>query len=162
MNNSIAKIESAKKRALRRSEKRAENAALSGKSARKRVKRKKLPSMKKVKATLWQETSLTVRSWSPVCMACNSNPTECAAHIVPSNDAAITRYFLPNLYPCCFSCNEAERHYRGQWVKRHEEMFGSDVVDALYAMSRNLFQPKRWWYVEQTERIKKLRGPIVS
>ena len=100
-----------------------------------------------------------VRSWSPVCIApgCR-NETECAAHIVPANDGAATRFFLPNLYPCCLAHNYDEVNHRGSWVYKHREMFGADFVDALYAFSETTFQLKKHWVLEQTDRIKKLRG----
>ncbi len=124
----------------------------------KKVKRVKLPSLTKLKTVLWTETSLLVRSWSPVCVACRVNPTYSANHIVPSNDGAATRFFLPNLYPGCSSCNEAERRRRGQWVKKHEEIFGVDFVDALYAFSKTTHPLKRWWLWEQIARIRSLRA----
>lgn len=129
-------------------------------------KRKNSPTLSKFKKFLWNEISLLVRSWSPVCLACKVNPTEVAAHIVPSNEGAITRYFLPNLYPCCFTCNGLEKWNRATWVFFHRELFGEDYVDALYAMVDEQdkmpidkrFQLKKWWVLEQTERIKRLRG----
>ena len=125
-----------------------------------KAKRKKSPTLSKLKKELWREISLLVRSWSNFCWACFTGPVEVAAHIVPSNDGAATRYFLPNLYPCCMACNTAERFQRGTWVYRHREIFGADMVDALYEMSRQTFQLKKHWVLEQTERIKKLRqGP---
>lgn len=120
-------------------------------------KKKKSPSLSNLKNLLWAEISLLVRSWSETCLACHAN-TQCAAHIVPANDGAATRFFLPNLYPACFSCNESERRQRGSWVYKHREMFGADYVDALYALSETTFQIKKHWVVEQTERMKKLRG----
>ena len=123
-----------------------------------KAKRKKSPTLSKLKKELWREISLLVRSWSNFCWACFTGPVEVAAHIVPSNDGAATRYFLPNLYPCCMACNTAERFQRGTWVYRHREIFGADMVDALYEMSRQTFQLKKHWVLEQTERMKKLRG----
>lgn len=143
--------------------KRAKSAAKKEKRAEKakslwrpKVKRKKLPSLPKLKTILWDKISLVVRSWSPICVACRVNPTYSANHIVPSNDGAATRFFLPNIYPGCSSCNEAERRRRGQWVKRHEEIFGVDFVDALYAMSKEIFPLKRWWLNEQIARMDAL------
>ncbi len=121
--------------------------------------RKNSPSLSKLKKLLWTEISLLVRSWSPVCFipGCGEE-TQCAAHIVPANDGAATRFFLPNLYPCCFPHNEAERRQRGSWVYKHRQIFGDDFVDALYALSETTFQLKKHWVLEQTERMKKLRG----
>ena len=130
----------------------------SNRSAKRGIKRKRLPSISKLNAVLWNETSLLVRSWSPICVACMTNATYSANHIVPSNDGAMTRFFLPNLYPGCSPCNESERRKRGRWVKRHEELFGKDFVDALYAMSEVEFQIKRHWLNEQIDRVRKLRG----
>ncbi len=124
----------------------------------KKPKRKKSPTLSKLKKLLWVHISLIVRSWSSVCLACGVNPTNCAAHIVPSNDGAATRFFLPNLYPCCIACNKSEYHQRGSWVYKHREIFGADLVDCLYAMSETPFQLKKHWVLEQTERMKKLRG----
>lgn len=147
-----------KSAASARRSKRAEKRASLPHGQHKRAKQPKLPSISKLKKIFWHEISLYVRSWSPVCAACKTNPTQCAAHIVPSKDGAATRFFLPNLYPACFKCNEDEHFHRGQWVKRHEQMFGVDFVDALYAMSRETFQIKRVWLVEQIERIRTLRA----
>lgn len=185
MNNRKVTMEKRAARKSRRKEKVAENADLAGKASnsvpsgdsdanaangkapprhfrsdngRKGGKRKKSPSMSKLKKQLWSEISLLVRSWSERCAACKVNPTSSAAHIVPSNSGAATRYFLPNLYPVCIGCNYAEYHQRGPWVYKHKEMFGDEYVDALYSMSRETFQIKKDWVIAETERIKKLRG----
>lgn len=122
------------------------------------AKRRESPSLSKLKKILWDEMSLLVRSWSDTCIVpeCFS-PTQCAAHIVPSHEGAATRFFLPNLYPCCNPHNDAERHRRATWVKKHEEMFGVDFVDALYQLAKTVFPLKKWWVLEQTVRIKNLR-----
>lgn len=121
-------------------------------------KRKKSPTLSKLKKLLWHEISLLVRSWSPVCAICKINPTECAAHIVPAEAGAATRFFLPNLYPCCFTHNYDEFRHRGNYVYKHMDVFGEDFVRALYLMSEETFQIKKYWVIEQTERMKKLRG----
>lgn len=122
------------------------------------AKRKKSPSLSKLKKELWKEISLLVRSWSPVCIVPGCwEPTYCAAHIVPSHEGAATRFFLPNLYPCCGPHNDAERHRRASWVKKHEEMFGVDFVTALYDFAKTTFPLKKWWVREQIARVKKLR-----
>lgn len=149
--------EKAAARKARRDEKVRENAALAGERVLRPRKRKKSPSLSKLKKTLWGEISLLVRSWSPSCLACGG-PTQAACHIVPANDGAATRFFLPNLYPGCFSCNEAERRQRGSWVYKHRALFGDEYVDALYALSETTFQLKKHWVLEQIERIKKLRA----
>lgn len=146
--------ESAEKK-LRRATRRAENLALGGKSLTPKKKKKSL-SLSKLKKLLWTEISLLVRSWSPVCLACKIRPTEVAAHIVPSNEGAMTRYFLPNLYPCCVICNGLEKWNRATWVYEHRNMFGEEFVDALYMMSNEIFQVKNHWVLEQTDRMKKL------
>lgn len=148
--DSLAKIEAAKVRKAKRAAKGAEL------WLRKSAKKKKSPSLSKLKKALWTEISLLVRSWSPKCLACGS-PTQVAAHIVPSNEGAMTRYFLPNLYPACVLCNGLEKWNRGSWVKKHEDMFGADYVNALYLMAQDTFQIKKWWVLEQTERMRKLR-----
>ena len=146
-------------RLARRAQRIIDNAALGSRVAKK-GKRKKSPSMSKLKKLLWAEISQIVRSWSAVCLACGIRATECAAHIVPSNEGAATRYFLPNLYPCCLICNGLEKWNRASWVYHHREMFGTDYVDALYAYSDTMFQVKKDWVLEQTERMKKLRGTV--
>lgn len=138
---------------------RAEKAKTLWKDKPKKVKRKKSPSLSKLKKLLWEQISLLVRSWSPICIVPGcQNPTQDACHIVPANDGAATRFFLPNLYPGCKPHNTAEKHQRGSWVYKHREMFGDDFVDALYAYSETTFPLKKWWVLEQTERMKKLRG----
>ena len=123
-----------------------------------KAKRKKSPTLSKLKKLLWHEISLLVRSWSRVCVACDLRPTECAAHIVPSNEGAATRFFLPNLYPCCVICNGLENWNRANWVYIHKKRFGDEFVDALFAFSETTFQLKKDWVLEQTERMRKLRG----
>ncbi len=138
----------------------------SGKASSRPAKRKKSPTMAKLKKLLWHEISLLVRSWSPVCLGCRVNPTECAAHIVPSNEGAITRFFLPNLYPCCINCNGLEKWNRATWVFHHRDRFGEDYVDALYEMNAEQYrlpieqrwQIKKWWVLEQTERMRRIRN----
>lgn len=154
-----AKKAKSQARAVRRAERVAENAALAGERVLTPKKRKKSPSLSKLKKILWTETSLVVRSWSPICLVpgCR-NETEVAAHIVPSHEGAATRYFLPNLYPACSPHNNAERMRRGQWVKIHEEMFGAEFVTALYELARTTFQLKKDWVLEQTERMRRLRN----
>jgi len=115
-------------------------------------KRNKSPSLSKLKKILWDATATIVKSWSRTCWACGG-PTQCAAHIVPSNDGAATRFFLPNLYPCCLTCNTNERYFRGSWVYKHKKIFGADYVDALYDFSETIFQIKKHWVIEQTERM---------
>ena len=125
-----------------------------------RPKRKKSPTLSKLKKLLWHEISLLVRSWSRVCVACDLRPTECAAHIVPSNEGAATRFFLPNLYPCCVICNGLENWNRANWVYIHKKRFGDEFVDALFAFSETTFQLKKDWVLDQTARIRKLRGAV--
>ena len=160
MRVSLSEFKALRAKAAERKGKRAMKAAvLWGKGTIKpaKAKRKKSPSLSKLKKALWNEISLYIRGLYPNCRHCQA-PTQCVAHIVPSNDGAATRYFLPNLYAACFGCNCAERNYRGRWVYIHKDMFGSDFVDALYEMARTTFPLKKWWVLEQTERIKKLRG----
>lgn len=147
-------------RAARRMERKAENAALAGEAVLKPRKRKRSPSLPKLKKLLWDEISLLVRSWSPVCVMCRVNATYSANHIVPANDGAATRFFLPNIYPGCASCNGSERRQRGSWVYRHKAVFGDEFVDALYAFSETHFPLKKWWVLEQTERMRRLRADL--
>lgn len=123
-----------------------------------KVKRKKSPSLSKLKKKLWDELRFVVYAESPVCRACGSNDEPVACHIVPSSDAAATKFFLPNIYRGCGACNYAENRRRAQWVKRHEEIFGVDFVNALYDFSQTEFQLKKHWVLEQTQRMRKLRG----
>lgn len=132
--------------------------AAKGRIKRRMARAKKTATLSKLKKELWRETSLLVRSWSAICLACRVNPTQDACHIVPSNDGAITRYFLPNLYPGCKPCNTGESYKRGRWVYKHKDMFGDEFVDALYLMSRETFQLKKHWVIQEIERMKKLRN----
>jgi hypothetical protein len=93
-----------------------------------------------------------------MCLGCGVYPTVLAAHIIPSGNGAATRFFLPNLYPACRHCNEGERRQRVEWFHKHKELFGEDYVEALYLMSREIFDLDKSWVLEQTERMKKLRG----
>lgn len=143
----------------RRAERVRENAEFSGEDVVVKRKLKKSPSLSRLKKLLWEQVSLLVRSWSPTCVVPGCfTPTYCAAHIVPSHEGAATRYFLPNLYPCCGPHNDAERHRRASWVKKHEDMFGAEFVNALYEFAKTTHPLKKWWVIEQTERIKRLRG----
>lgn len=151
-------VREAEDRKARREQRAVDNAALAGEAViAKKPKHKKSPTLSKLKKLLWDEISLLVRSWSESCLACGG-PTQAACHIVPASDGAATRFFLPNLYPGCHKCNDAERHRRGQWVKRHESIFGVEFVDALYDFSKTIFDMDKAWVREQTERIRALRG----
>lgn len=147
-------IAKASKAAIRKSKREQKAATLWPK----KVKKKKSPSMSLLKKKLWEELRFVVYAESPVCRACGLDNDPVACHIVPSSDSAATKFFLPNIYRGCGSCNDAERRRRAQWVKRHEEIFGVDYVNALYDFSKTEFQLKKHWVLEQIERMKKLRG----
>lgn len=118
----------------------------------------KAKSMSRLKKDLWEELRHVVYAQSSWCVACLEPSSPVACHIVPKSDGMATAFFLPNIYRGCNSCNDAERRRRGQWVKWHEQIFGTAYVDALYSMSRETFQIKRAWVLEQTERMRKLRA----
>lgn len=152
-----------KSKAKAKKEKRAEKAkGLWGK----RAKKKKSPSLSKLKKLLWEELRAVVYAMSEFCLTCGSSDSPVACHIVPSSEGAVTAFFLPNIYRGCNSCNKAEVSRRGQWVKRFEEVFGADYVNALYQMVKDeiekpineRFQLKKWWVLEQTGRMRRLRG----
>ena len=144
------------------------------KRGKSKPRRKKSPSLSKLKKLLWHEISLLVRYGNRAiddqpyrCVGC-AYPSECAGHVVPANSGGATAFFLPNLVPMCFGCNGAEKNHRGEWVYRFKDILGDEVVDALYLFNREskdqsspyFWQVKKWWVLEQTERIKKLRqGP---
>jgi len=138
----------------------ASKGAIAGEKAAKRSKkkRKKSPSMSKLKKLLWEEMRFVVYAEAENCRACGSGDAPVACHIVPSSESAATKFFLPNIYRGCQSCNDSERRRRGQWVKRHEEIFGADYVNALYEMSKTTFQLKKHWVMSETERMRGLRG----
>lgn len=127
-------------------------------------KKKKSASLSKLKKILWEELREVVYAMSEFCLTCGSSNSPVACHIVPSSEGAITAFFLPNIYRGCSSCNKAEVSRRGQWVKRFEEVFGADYVNALYQMVADeiskpineRFQIKKWWVLEQTERMRKI------
>lgn len=150
--------EKAAARRSRRAARIADNDALSGKVV-KRGKKKKSPSMSKLKKLLWEEMRFVVYAESPDrCKACGSGNPPVACHIVPSHEGAATRFFLPNVYRGCNSCNKSEQVRRVSWVTRHEEIFGKDYVEALRDMSRTIFDMDKVWVREQTERMRGLRG----
>lgn len=135
----------------------------------KRAKKKKSPSLSKLKKILWEELREVVYASSDFCLTCGSSGASVppvACHIVPKSEGAITAYFLPNIYRGCTSCNKSEVSRRGQWVKRFEEVFGPEYVTALYQMVADeiskpineRFQLKKWWVLEQTERMKSIRA----
>lgn len=162
------------KRALRkakREERKRENAALSIETGQmtqkeatncvkkngKRGRKKKSPSLSKLKKELWKVLRQVVYSWSPLlCQACGAESAPVACHIVPSHEGAATRFFLPNLYRGCNSCNKAEQVRRVLWVSRHEEIFGKEYVEALREMSRTIFDMDKAWVLEQTDRMRKI------
>lgn len=152
-------------RRSRRAQRVLDNAALGGKVA-KRGKKKKSPSLSKLKKELWHVLREVVYAEAPnICMTCGATESApVACHIVPASESALLRFFLPNLYRGCHSCNKAEQSRRGQWVKLFEERFGEDYVNALYWMAADemlkpineRFQIKKWWVLEQTARMRKL------
>lgn len=159
----LARKEKSASKKDKRAERVVENAALEcSKQAPgappRRAKKKKSPTLSKLKKLLWEEMRHVVYVQSDVCLACGSGDKPVACHIVPSSDSAATKFFLPNVYRGCLSCNDSERRRRGQWVKRHEEIFGVDFVDALYDYSKTTFQLKKWWVLEQTKRMKDIRA----
>lgn len=154
------------KRALRKSKRLArvqENAALGARTVR-RGKKKKSPSLSKLKAILWDATRKVVYAESDICLTCGSDAPPVACHIIPSSSGALVKFFLPAIYRGCASCNKAESVRRGQWVKKFEARFGVDFVNALYQMVddemlkpiNERFQIKKWWVLEQTARMRKL------
>lgn len=154
--------------ALARKEKSAARKAVRAEKSKtlwgKRAKKKKSHSLSKLKKLLWSELREVVYASSELCLTCGSPDSPVACHIVPSSEGAITAFFLPNIYRGCASCNKAEVSRRGQWVKRFEEVFGSDYVTALYQMVSDeiskpinaRFQLKKYWVLEQTERMRKI------
>lgn len=157
MTDPAALLARAASRRQRRAQRIQENAELGGKVA-KRAKKKKSPTLSKLKKELWEELRFVVYAESDKCLACGSGDAPVACHIVPSSDSAATKFFLPNIYRGCQSCNDSERRRRGQWVKRHEDIFGADYVNALYEMSKTTFQLKKNWVLSETERMRALRG----
>lgn len=129
--------------------------------------KKKSPTLSKLKKILWDEVRFVVYAESPDrCISCGSDAPPVACHICPSNEGAIIRFFLPAIYRGCRNCNGDEMRHRGRWRGKFEEIFGKDFVDALYLMSEeesrkeiaHKFQVKKWWVLEQIERMRKLRG----
>lgn len=162
---SYAKAIEKKEQSAIRKKKRQEKGAMLGLRAKK-PKKKKSHSLSKLKKLLWEEQRQVVYSESPnECMSCGGNEPPMACHIVPSNDGAITRFFLPNIYRGCRDCNMAEQARRGRWRGKFEELFGRDYVEALYLMSEEdnakpmneKFQLKKYWVLEQTCRMRKIR-----
>ncbi len=129
--------------------------------------RKKSPTLSRLKDLLWDQERQVVYMESPDrCMTCGSEAPPVACHICPAEEGAIIKFFLPAIYRGCRECNESERYHRGRWRGRFEERFGKDFVDALYLMAEeenrkpiaDKFQLKKHWVIEQTERMKKLKG----
>lgn len=123
----------------------------------KRAKKKKSPSLSKLKKKLWLAMREVVYAQSPVCVVCKSDAPPVACHIVPSNEGAATRFFLPNVYRGCQNCNGLEKWNRGKWaILVHPEIFGQDLTDALWEFSKTTFQLKKDWVLEQTARMERL------
>lgn len=122
-------------------------------------KKKKSPTLSKLKKLLWDEIVKVVYAQNPLCLTCGSDAPPVACHIVPSHEGAATRFFLPNLYRGCATCNLNEKWNRGKWaILIFPAFFGEDYVDALYDMSSQIFDLDKSWVIEQTERMRKLRG----
>lgn len=156
MNSAYAKAIAKKLMAKERRRKREEKGTLLGLCGS--DKKNKAVSMSKLGGLLWEQMRYVVYAESrSQCRTCGSYAPPVACHIVPASCGAMTKFFLPNIYRGCRSCNDAERRRRGHWVKMHESIFGADFVDALYSMSQETFQIKRWWLKEQIERMIKLR-----
>ena len=132
----------------------------------KKEKKKKSPSLSKLKKILWDVLRQVVYAQSEVCLTCGSDAEPQACHIVPASESALLKFFLPNIYRGCAACNKAEQSRRGQWVKRFEDAFGADYVNALYQMAADeflkplneRFQLKKYWVLEQTHRIDRLNN----
>jgi hypothetical protein len=149
---SIKKAERAKERKIKREAKALEL------GHKKKVKKKKSPTLSKLKKELWKEISLYVRKSGIQCITCGGIGSV-ACHIVPSSEAGITRYFLPNIYLGCLRCNYLEFNNRATWARiRFPIAFGQDYVDALYEYSQVPFDFDKHWVIEQIERMRMLNS----
>lgn len=124
--------------------------------------RKKLPTLKKLRDSADALLTPICKKQSPKCESCGKN-TEVGHHWIEKSRSNYLRYDMRNLIPLCHSCH-AKIHNR----------FGNSVVGGLDVAQRiisnrgrewkeqlDIDQPKyvkvdRFFYAEHTERLTKL------
>lgn len=132
-------------KAAARKAKRAEKAATLWK---KKPKRKKLPSMRRVKKAAWDALSQYVRARDAAknggrCLICSTNPIELAYHIWPASAGSAAKWNPLGIVGGCGPCNYGEVNNRAEYVFKHIEIFGFEAVEKLRLESKQFVQYKR-------------------
>lgn len=120
-------------------------------------KKKKAPSIAKLKKTLWERCKVIVRkryqnsdgSWN--CYTCSlriTNPQDAhTAHFIASSICGVTlRYSLDNLRVCCGGCNVWKS---GNWPAYYEHMVqevGLEKVEELMRRRNDIGKGDRFFY----------------
>ena len=137
------------------------------KKSKKLAKRKKLPSMAKVKKACWDALSLYVRARDAevnqgLCMICSEKPITLGYHLIPAGSGSMAKWDPLNIVGGCRDCNCGEYNRRVKYAYIHINLFGLEFMNALEAKSRIMVQYKRHDFLEMTQRFKdeleKLRG----
>lgn len=153
--------------ALRKAKREAKRLELKMPWAGKRVKRVKLPSMKKVKAECWKALSLYVRARDAakndgLCLICSKNSITLSYHIWPASSGSAAKWNPLGIVGACGPCNYGEFRNRAEYALRHIELFGLEMVASLRAQSKLMTQFKRHDFLSMTAdftaRLAALKG----
>jgi len=131
----------------------------------KRVKRKKLPSMARMKKMAWEALSLFVRARDAVrfngkCAICRVNHIECAYHLIPASEGAGVKWDAENIVGACFRCNYMEHRFRMSYTLKHMSLFGADKIMAIHNRRNDIVQYKRHHYAEMIVKYTQMRLDI--
>lgn len=113
-----------------------------------RVKRKKLPSIKKLRAMTWAALRAYVLRRDTLendglCMICHTNPIELLYHLLPASSGSAAKYDPANTVGACNTCNYLEFRNRAKYVFIHIGLFGLEYMTALDVKSRTVVQYRR-------------------
>lgn len=123
--------------AKKRKAKRKDNARFIAKTQGKKLS----PSKSKLRAQIWNLTSLIVRRrdgklYHGMCVICRAKPIVVCYHIIPSMEGDSIRYDLDNLCGSCASCNYSEFRWRRRYAEKHRAIFGKEKIETLEAKAR--------------------------
>lgn len=110
-----------------------------------RVKRKKIPSIKKIKKQAWDAFSLFIRNRDKKCVLCNSIKGFSAGHLIPRGKSA-TKFDENNVFGLCSTCNFRDRFepgYHDKYVAWYFIKFGAGRYIKLVEKSQQIKQRKR-------------------
>ncbi len=114
----------------------------------KKAKRKKLPSITKLRKQVWTALSLYIRERDKslhggLCLICRTRPIKLAYHLIPANEGAAMKFDPDDCVGACTLCNFYEQNNRARYALKHIELFGIEKMRALEEKSRTTVQYRR-------------------